>query len=760
MGLLGVASFTVTAVLFVACGGGSGDTSTFDDAGIEPPDGNLDASLSLPDGGDATTPIFTLRDSSTTGNGDGNVTIDCDATPLACIPEICGDGKIEPGETCDDGNSTSGDGCSSSCQLEGDYYACVAGQACVDTRNCEELAEAGLIKAGSDSGCSAPPKAAVCGDGYLDIGEACDTGADNGKATSGCAADCSSIFAGYVCPTAGVDCTNTWICGDGKIEGTEQCDEGKAKTAGCTAADAGAPTSLDAGADAGDAGATLGPCQVVAGWTCTIPGTACVAAKCGDGIIAGNEQCDVGPTPPLVNGCTACRLSAVTTSVAADAGVQPSTVITNYNCSYPDGGTPDGGIKEETCAPTVCGNGIKEGTEQCDDGNTKGYDGCSAQCQLEPSCLNNVDATGKAIPDGTCVSICGDGIVFDFDSNGDGKQDEQCDDGNTLAGDGCSPTCQAEPGYSCTISTPAAATYIDVPIVYHDMLYAGTSFTTTAPGTKDAKNYAHPDFEYYSNANPTPGLNKVALVNGVPVFEWDGEHDPKSGKATGVDSTVTPNSVNPGGAASPQLTVFTPSGTTTDYSKSVDYTDWFADVLDPRKAGLEAPRGLRVDNLSVRMVLQSNGSYVFDSNCDQPYGAGYDTSGNCITVTNTIYSTNDKKTETQQQYGGLGGFYPLDGKGWNAILATPQTDYDQWQVWSGKGTTNNPVHAAHNFSFTTHFRYYFTYVAAGPRPPSPSAVTTTSGCSSPTSGCSISVVCTRGRPATSLSTPRWPAPWV
>lgn len=31
----------------------------------------------------------------------------------------------------------------------------------------------------------------------------------------------------------------------------------------------------------------------------------------------------------------------------------------------------------------VCGNGIAEGNEQCDDGNTTAGDGCSANCQLE-----------------------------------------------------------------------------------------------------------------------------------------------------------------------------------------------------------------------------------------------------------------------------------------------------------------------------------------------------------------------------------------
>jgi cysteine-rich repeat protein len=60
-----------------------------------------------------------------------------------------------------------------------------------------------------------------------------------------------------------------------------------------------------------------------------------------------------------------------------------------------------------------CGDGILDPNEECDDGNTVANDGCSAICTLE----------------------CGDGIL---DPN------EECDDGNTVANDGCSPICTLE----------------------------------------------------------------------------------------------------------------------------------------------------------------------------------------------------------------------------------------------------------------------------------------------------------------------------
>lgn len=45
--------------------------------------------------------------------------------------------------------------------------------------------------------------------------------------------------------------------------------------------------------------------------------------------------------------------------------------------------------------PAICGNGVVEGSEQCDDGNTKNGDGCSSSCQKEgspPDCTGDCEA--------------------------------------------------------------------------------------------------------------------------------------------------------------------------------------------------------------------------------------------------------------------------------------------------------------------------------------------------------------------------------
>jgi cysteine-rich repeat protein len=72
-----------------------------------------------------------------------------------------------------------------------------------------------------------------------------------------------------------------------------------------------------------------------------------------------------------------------------------------------------GTIEGPSCA--VCGDGVVEAPEECDDGNLIDGDGCSSTCQIE--------------------GVCGDGVV---------DPGEQCDDDNLVDGDGCSSTCRLE----------------------------------------------------------------------------------------------------------------------------------------------------------------------------------------------------------------------------------------------------------------------------------------------------------------------------
>ena len=84
--------------------------------------------------------------------------------------------------------------------------------------------------------------------------------------------------------------------------------------------------------------------------------------------------------------------------------------------------------------PAVCGDGIVEGAESCDDGDLLPGDGCSATCTVE----TGYDCMGAP---SMCAPICGDGLVI---------APETCGDSGTMPGDGCSATCATEAGYDCT----------------------------------------------------------------------------------------------------------------------------------------------------------------------------------------------------------------------------------------------------------------------------------------------------------------------
>jgi len=560
-GVLGLA-----VVVAVACGGG-GETSDFvapgPDAAVEPP------------------PPPPFADPDATGpSTNTDAGIDCDANPGACLPpSVCGDGKAGLGESCDDKNTANGDGCSSTCQIEAPYWACAFGSKCVDVRDCDALVDAGLA---GDAGCTPPPKTPVCGDGFIDPGEACDDGNKTGG--DGCALDCLIIEPNFACPTPGALCVTTSVCGDGFVTGSEQCDDtNKASGDGCSAA-----------------------CAVEPGWVCPVAGISCNAAACGDGKVAGAEECDDGNKVDN-DGCSAtCKLQTTTTVVAPTTTTPGSTKIVNWKCTTP--GAP--------CTKTVCGNGgAPEGTEQCDDGNTKPLDGCSADCQWEPSC-----------PNGSCLSRCGDGLLFDFDADGNGTIDEECDDGNLRNGDGCSSTCKKEPGYDCSAVIDPDPTFLDVPVVLRDFRFAS------------ALN-GHPDFEKYACNEVTEDLVMGTLTAGVPVYRYDG---------TGLDPVTGTDMNNVCGA----------KAGTPDRSKQLtsaaDFAQWYTDTA----------KSSRIDGTQLRLTRTGavgNYSYVFNSATDAPYSS-------------------------------LGGFFPLDGKG-----------------FGNEGKDSNLKD--HNFAFTTEIRFWFTYDA-------------------------------------------------
>lgn len=351
----------------------------------------------------------------------------CDPIETVAKPAdkaICGDGVQDDGETCDDGNRTDGDGCSARCvdeSLPGNGNT--SGDCALDDPNCVATV--------------------LCGNGVQEAGEACDD--SNSIAGDGCAPDCT-IEPGFVCsPSLGCRLP---VCGNRILEGTEACDDGNT--------------------DASDGCSTT--CTVEAGWECA--GHYCFAKLCGDGIVAGNEECeDDDTTPTSGDGCSAsCKLEA------------------GFHC-------PTAGA---VCVPAVCGNGVREGLEHCDNMSSDWANGCTPDCKSLPNCTN-----------GVCQPVCGDGVILPNDAT------EECDDGNTRANDGCSPGCKVEAGFQCTITEEDAPSSIAIPIVYRDFIRFNVA-------------KGHPDFERYSGSTVSDGMVGAlyaSLVDGKPNYVRNNDKD-------------------------------------------------------------------------------------------------------------------------------------------------------------------------------------------------------------------------------------------
>ena len=97
-----------------------------------------------------------------------------------------------------------------------------------------------------------------------------------------------------------------------------------------------------------------------------------------------------------------------------------------------------------------------EDTETCDDWNTVSSDGCSDTCTVDDNATctqhDGLDFTQCDVTDTPTEVICGDGTIGD---------DEQCDDGNTNDGDGCSSVCVTESTHICEHKTSDPTTWSD-----------------------------------------------------------------------------------------------------------------------------------------------------------------------------------------------------------------------------------------------------------------------------------------------------------
>ena len=253
----------------------------------------------------------------------------CPIAGESCVK--CGDNVVGAAESCEDGNTVNNDGCSAVCQIEPGYDCssgdCLASSCGDGFRAGSEECDDGNNKAGDGcnfvcdveqgwsceggSGCHRT----LCGDGVVEGEERCDDGSkcSNGnpctangqcagvgdqlckaRAGDGCNASCG-FEPGYYCPMPNKPCLLA-PCGDGMVQGAEQCDDGKHCTdlsvcttaANCVGKGDGtcAPRATD-GCNA--------TCNLETNFYCPDPGQPCLPAVCGNGKVEGLEQCDDGP---------------------------------------------------------------------------------------------------------------------------------------------------------------------------------------------------------------------------------------------------------------------------------------------------------------------------------------------------------------------------------------------------------------------------------------------------------------------------------
>lgn len=293
----------------------------------------------------------------------------------------CGDLNVQETEQCDDGNQELDLVCDATCQ-----FTC--GNGALDT-SVGELCETTIT-----TGAGACPT--TCDDG-----DACTSDILNGsECTAFCASSPITAAAdGDGCCPAGAnantdnDCSA--MCGNGIRETGEVCDTGITVGAGACPA-----TCNDGQACTTDTLMGAGSCQATCTNTmitlpinndgCCPPGANATndnncSASCGNGVREGNETCDTAIPAGSANACpTVCNDNvACTTNVLSNAGTCTAA------CAFPaittpinnDGCCPVGANanNDNNCTP-VCLNGVREGTEQCDDGNMVNTDACSNTC--------------------------------------------------------------------------------------------------------------------------------------------------------------------------------------------------------------------------------------------------------------------------------------------------------------------------------------------------------------------------------------------
>jgi cysteine-rich repeat protein len=332
----------------------------------------------------------------------------CDDGNSCTLADGCVEGECQSGVgmTCDDGNPCTDDACADgACVFTANEGPCDDGNACTPNEACDsascvatetvDCADGNPCTTDSCSpqtGCQAVNNSLPCSDeDSCTTGDVCDEGGcvgqglwvcDDGNACTddGCDSDLGCVFSpnNESCDD-GNACTSDDACGEGACQGgfSISCDDGNSCTTDWCDLEQGCKTE-----------ANSVPCND--GDLCTV-GDLCASGACGSGeevleCADGNDCTDDGCDP--ATGCTFAPNnnpcsdgSECTQSDACSVGSCTGNIIScddGESCTA-DSCDPNSGCTNDLI-PNCCGNGITEGGEECDDGNSENDDACSNNC--------------------------------------------------------------------------------------------------------------------------------------------------------------------------------------------------------------------------------------------------------------------------------------------------------------------------------------------------------------------------------------------
>ena len=319
----------------------------------------------------------------------------------------CGNGIVEAGESCDDGNTFSADGCSSTCQIETPVCA-VPPSGLVSWWPLDETGGniTQDIQDGNDGTVNGPvyaPGKAANGldfdgvDDYVSVADSANLEPSQITVDAWVKADSLSDIAAHVVDKLTFGSQGYALeIGPGGLASFELHTSGSG-----TVAATGTTNILGDGRFHHLAGTYDG--STVRIYVDGVPEGS--ASASGPIIYSGTFDVTIGDNNP----------SQVRRRLD---GIIDEVEIYNRSLTTPEIEDIFNSSTAGKCKPEICGNGVIEAGETCDDGNLISEDGCSDLCLLE---------------------VCGDGVL-------QGGLGEECDDGNGVGGDGCSLICTNETG--------------------------------------------------------------------------------------------------------------------------------------------------------------------------------------------------------------------------------------------------------------------------------------------------------------------------